>query len=150
MLVAALLLVGALLAEARSRRAGPPSVPADPALTPGVLNPDVTQATIGETICVRGWTATIRPPSEYTTALKVEQMRRLGREGGPADYQEDHLISLAIGGHPTDPRNLWPQPIERALDVDGFEIDLHDKVCAGELTLAEAQRREAALKHTKG
>src|SRR5215510_5854842 len=31
-----------------------------------VLNPAVTQATIGTTICVRGWTATIRPPPSYT------------------------------------------------------------------------------------
>ncbi|MGW4529241.1 hypothetical protein [Amycolatopsis sp. NPDC004378] len=33
----------------------------DPACTPGALNPDVTQASIGSTICVSGWTATIRP-----------------------------------------------------------------------------------------
>ncbi|MBV8598859.1 MAG: hypothetical protein JO017_08565, partial [Actinobacteria bacterium] len=35
---------------------------ASPTLTPGATNPDVTQATIGSTICVRGWTATVRPP----------------------------------------------------------------------------------------
>lgn len=42
-------------------------------LTPGVLNPDVMQATIGSTICTHGWTRTIRPPTEYTTRLKIEQ-----------------------------------------------------------------------------
>src|SRR3712207_3940055 len=56
-------------------------VVADRAHTPGALNPDVTQATIGSTICVRGWTRTIRPPSSYTSALKVEQLAEYGLEG---------------------------------------------------------------------
>ncbi len=40
---------------------------ADPRRTPGVLNPNVTQANIRSTICSRGWTSTIRPPVSYTT-----------------------------------------------------------------------------------
>ena len=76
------------------------------ALTPGVVNPDVTQASITETICRSGWTRTIRPPVEYTNELKLEQMKAYRRAGAPSDYQEDHLISLELGGHPTDPRNL--------------------------------------------
>jgi hypothetical protein len=122
----------------------------DPALTPGVLNPEVTQATIASTICVEGWTGTIRPPSSYTSALKEEQMAALGRPGAPSDYQEDHFISLGIGGHPTDPRNLWPQPYPRAREVDAIEVELHEQVCSGELSLAEAQRHEAELKHAHG
>ncbi len=62
----------------------------DPAKTPGALNPEVTQATIGTTICVRGWTQTVRPPQAYTLALKRQQIRvRLCRSsprrvrGGP-------------------------------------------------------------------
>lgn len=133
-----------------SRGESAPAVVADPVRTPGVLNPDVTQATIGDTICVRGWTATIRPPSEYTSALKVRQMREYGLTGSPSDYQEDHLISLGLGGHPTDPRNLWPQPYPRASRVDAIEVDLIRRVCDGELTLAEAQRRESELKHADG
>ena len=150
LLAAALLAVGSLIAEARSRDGGAPRAKADPMLTPGVLNPQVSQATIGETVCVRGWTGTIRPPSEYTAALKEQQTRERGLAGGPSDYQEDHLISLGLGGHPTDPRNLWPQPIERALEVDRIEVELHDRVCSGELALADAQLREAELKHEHG
>jgi hypothetical protein len=150
LVAAAVLFGGVLLVEARTRDGGAALARADPALTPGVLNPQVAQSTIGETICVRGWTSTIRPPSEYTSALKEEQMRERGLPGGPGDYQEDHLISLGLGGHPTDPRNLWPQPIARALEIDRIEVELHDRICAGELTLAEAQRREAALKHDHG
>jgi hypothetical protein len=77
-------------------------------------------------------------------------MREYGVGGSPSDYQEDHLISLELGGHPTDPRNLWPEPIERALKVDRTENELNGKVCSGELTLAEAQERESTLKHTDG
>lgn len=123
---------------------------ADPVRTPGVLNPDVTQETIASTICRRGWTRTIRPPVEYTNALKLRQMREYGETGPPSAYQEDHLISLELGGHPTDPRNLWPEPYPRAREVDAIENELNAQVCDGTLTLAEAQQRESALKHRDG
>ncbi len=151
--LAVALTVAALFVGALTRCGGgsaPAAVLANPALTPGVLNPDVTQETIGATICVHGWTRTVRPPSSYTSPLKVEQMAAYGETGSPSDYQEDHLISLELGGHPTDPRNLWPEPYPRAAEVDQIENQLNDKVCSGELTLAEAQRREAALKHEHG
>jgi hypothetical protein len=127
-----------------------PAVLASVTLTPGSLNPDVTQETIGSTICVRGWTKTVRPPVSYTTPLKLEQMQAYAEAGPPADYQEDHLISLELGGNPTDPGNLWPEPYPRAAEVDKIENDLNAKVCSGELALAEAQRRESELKHEHG
>jgi hypothetical protein len=118
--------------------------------TPGVLNPDVRQETIAGTICTPGWTKTVRPPTAYTSALKVEQMREYGLGGSPSDYQEDHLISLELGGHPTDRRNLWPEPRPHAEEVDRVENELNRKVCSGEITLAEGQRRESAMKHRTG
>jgi hypothetical protein len=118
--------------------------------TPGVLNPAVTQATIASTICRRGWTRTIRPPVDYTNALKRRQLSRYGLHGPPSGFQEDHLISLELGGSPADPRNLWPEPYPRASAVDQIENDLNHRVCTGSLTLAEAQRRESALKHSGG
>jgi hypothetical protein len=127
-----------------------PRFPASMALTPGVINPDVTQATIGTTICRSGWTRTIRPPTSYTNLLKGRQMQDYRERGSPSQYQEDHLISLELGGHPTDPRNLWPEPYPRAADVDQIENDLNAQVCSGRLTLEEAQRRESTLKHTQG
>jgi hypothetical protein len=123
---------------------------ADLARTPGVLNPDVTQANIASTICKHGWTRTIRPPTSYTNELKQRQMREYGVSGSPSDYQEDHLISLELGGHPTDARNLWPEPYPRAAEVDSIENELNAKVCAGDLSLDEAQRKESELKHTDG
>jgi hypothetical protein len=123
---------------------------ADPVRTPGVVNPDVRQANIHSTICRHGWTDTIRPPVEYTNDLKRKQMRLYGETGSLSDYQEDHLISLELGGNPTDPRNLWPEPYPRAADVDKIENELNAEVCSGQLTLAQAQQREDDLKHTQG
>ena len=123
---------------------------ADLARTPGVVNPDVTQANIADTICKHGWTRTVRPPTDYTNALKLKQMREYGVGGSPSQYQEDHLISLELGGHPTDARNLWPEPYPRAAEVDSIENDLNAKVCSGALSLDEAQRKESELKHTDG
>ena len=132
-------------ATAAGRLAGEP----DPALTPGALNPAVTEATIGTTICVSGWTATIRPPASYTTSLKVQQIARYGyTDTSTTAYEEDHLIPLQLGGAPSDPLNLWPQPYAARLpdgrDVgarvkDAFETLLKRQVCAGTLTLGAAQ-----------
>ena len=119
-------------------------------LTPGALNPDVTQSTIRATICVRGWTRTVRPPVTYTNALKVKGLAQYGLHGPLSAFQEDHLISLELGGNPTDPRNLWPEPYPRAAEVDQIENELNAAVCSGRLTLADAQRRESSLKHRDG
>ena len=145
---AVVLLVAALFVQHRAPAKS--GVVASATLTPGAVNPDVTQATIGSTICVRGWTKTVRPPVDYTNALKVKQMRAYHELGSPSDYQEDHLISLELGGNPTDPRNLWPEPYPRAAAVDQIENDLNAKVCNGALSLADAQLQESALKHRDG
>src|SRR5437868_10158846 len=98
--IAVLLLGVAMLMPHGSATKGP--YHADARRTPGVLNPDVAQANIATTICRSGWTRTIRPPTDYTNALKLKQMREYGVGGSPAQYQEDQLISLELGGHPTD------------------------------------------------
>lgn len=122
-------------------------------LTPGALNPAVTPATIHRTICVSGWTATIRPPSTYTTRLKGTQLVTYGFvDRAFGDYEEDHLISLELGGDPLSTANLWPEPhhirIANAIDVgsyskDAFENYLRREVCAGRMSLTTAQRRIA-------
>jgi len=119
---------------------------ADRRCTPGVTNPDVTQANIGQTICVSGWTATIRPPAGYTTALKRSQMPQYGETGPLSGYEEDHLEPLELGGAPRDPHNLWPQPWNGAQGAhvkDQTENALHRAVCSGAMTLAAAQAQIA-------
>lgn len=149
-LAAVALVLLALVLRLERHGAGGDAVLADPVRTPGVLNPDVTQATIGSTICVSGWTRTVRPPVEYTNALKLRQMRSYGEAGPPSAYQEDHLISLELGGDPTDPRNLWPEPYPRASQVDQVENELNAQVCSHALSLSSAQQRESSIKHTQG
>jgi len=107
---------------------------------PGAINPRVTQADIAQTICVPGWTRTVRPPAAYTDALKRKQMAERHETGSPRDYEEDHFVPLEIGGHPTDPRNLWPQPIREARLKDRLEQALNKAVCGGKMTLAAAQQ----------
>jgi hypothetical protein len=49
-----------------------------PTHTPAARYYKVTQTTISDTICVTGWTKTIRPPESYTKALKKEQLTSYG------------------------------------------------------------------------
>ena len=117
-------------------------------LTPGAFNPAVTQATIHTTICVSGWTKKIRPPTSYTNPLKVSQLVTYGfADKKLADYEEDHLVSLELGGAPRSAKNLWPDPHHvkvGSLDLgsytkDALETHLKSLVCAGKLTLAKAR-----------
>jgi hypothetical protein len=126
-------------------------------LTPGATNPKVTPKTIHSTICVTGWTSSIRPPTAYTNSLKSRQLRTYGfADRNPADYEEDHLIPLELGGSPTDPRNLWPEPHHVVIaghdwgsyTKDGLEDILRHRVCSGEQSLASAQN-EIALNWVK-
>ena len=122
----------------------------DPRRTPGATNPAVNQSDIGSTICVTGWTATVRPSSTYTTDLKVKQLASgyaYRGDTATADYEEDHLISLEIGGSPTSVLNLWPEPYntpDGARVKDVVENKLHDLVCTGSITLATAQHAIAS------
>ncbi len=94
--------------------------------TPGAVDPEVRQDNIASTICVRGWTRTIRPPWQYTSALKRKQIREFGyADRRMGDYEEDHLVPLDLGGSPTDPRNLWPEPRTSA---DGWNANLKDEL----------------------
>ncbi|WP_232247399.1 hypothetical protein [Kitasatospora azatica] len=118
----------------------------DPSCTPGVLNPDVTQDTIDSTICVSGWTATIRPSTTYTNKLKAQGIIAYGySDTNMSDYEEDHFIPLELGGSPTSPLNLWPEPhyvtngTGTSSTKDGVETKLKRAVCAGTVTLADAQ-----------
>jgi hypothetical protein len=55
-------------------------------------------------------------------------------------YELDHIIPLAIGGHPRNLDNLGLQPWEEAKRKDRIEVKLQCLVCAGQVALANAQR----------
>lgn len=120
----------------------------NPRLTPGALNKAITQDTIKDTICNPKWsTKSIRPSTSYTNKIKRMTMNQYERPGTMADYELDHLISLELGGDPTDPRNLWPEKWNLIVDgedlgahtKDKVENFLHKAVCDGAVPLATAQ-----------
>src|SRR5690242_2891074 len=121
----------------------------DPRCTPGVDDRHVTQSDIGRTICRTGYTTTVRPPSSYTTDLKRRQLAAYGYYAGHSlrSYEEDHLVSLELGGSPRSAKNLWPEahaPKPGSYQKDTVEIYLHREVCEHKMTLAAAQHQEAS------
>lgn len=115
----------------------------DHACTPGSIDPRVTQANIKQTICVSGYTSTVRPPVAVTNKIKTDRMKAYGYTDSPTNYELDHLISLEIGGNPSDPANLWPEPYhipQGAHQKDQVENLLHKRICSGQITLQEAQK----------
>jgi hypothetical protein len=125
-----------------------------PITTPGVVNPRITQDNLPLTVCLVGWTDTIQPSVKYMEDLKKTQMHTLGyvipdlgatcmyASSNPACYQEDHRIPIEVGGHPTDPANLWPQRLTgifNANDKDELEFAVHAALCRGDLLLSHAQ-----------
>ncbi|MGI5508499.1 hypothetical protein [Streptomyces sp. CA-106131] len=115
----------------------------DSSCMPGAYNPDVTQSNIHSTICVSGWTATVRPPTSYTNPLKAQGIIDYGySDTNMADYEEDHLVPLELGGAPRATGNLWPEPYSRsqtAHSKDGVETKLKNADCAGTITLSSAR-----------
>lgn len=122
----------------------------DRSVTPGAVNRHVSQANLQSTICRSGYSQNVRPPSSYTTALKVKQLNAGYTDHGDetaSDYEEDHLVSLELGGNPKSVKNLWPEPIGSPVGgadtKDTLENKLHELVCNGELNLRQAQHDEA-------
>jgi hypothetical protein len=94
LLSGALLLTAPIASQATDASGLPNS-----SLTPGAINLNVNQSNIMSTICVSGFTKTIRPPANYTTKLKIRQLKSGYTFLGltlTKFYEEDHLIPLEI------------------------------------------------------
>jgi hypothetical protein len=77
----------------------------------------------------------------FTQHLKVVQISQLGyADTSTKSYEEDHLIPLELGGHPTSIKNLWPEPWNQAHKTDRIENFLNREVCSGRTSLAHARR----------
>ena len=105
------------------------------------LNPNVRQDNLETTTCLHGWTRTVRPPVSYTGDIKRRMMAEIGvpPEGEP-DVILDHRIPIVLGGSPEDPRNFMLQPADESRDKDRVEVCLARTVCAGLISLDQAQR----------
>jgi hypothetical protein len=121
--------------------------------TPGATNRAVRQATIGRTICVPGWTSSVRPPESVTEPQKRLAIAAYGHYDGstPSRYEFDHLIPLSLGGAVDSPRNLWPEPDYAHVSPGSYDLNPKDRleyklyrlVCDGRMSLASAQRQIA-------
>ena len=104
------------------------------------INPDVMPFTIQNTICIKGWTASVRPPVSYTNHIKKQRLHELGL---PLElignFQLDHKLPLSLGGSPDDIRNLVLQDHDEAGEKDAVERCLPAAVCSGTVNLHDAQ-----------
>ena len=108
------------------------------------LNPDVTQSTIQQTICIPGYTKQVRPAASFTRGVKNLLLKRDGLDPATASsYTLDHIIPLAIGGHSRKLDNLQLQTLDEAKRKDRIELKLQCLVCAEQVSLEQAQREIA-------
>ncbi|MDO8659482.1 MAG: HNH endonuclease signature motif containing protein [Candidatus Parcubacteria bacterium] len=107
----------------------------DKACTPGAIIEGVAK----EQICVSGYSKSVRNVSESTKNQVYLEYGVTSHTTG--EYEVDHLISLELGGS-NDISNLWPeaaQPVPGFHEKDKVENYLHAEVCAGRISLQEAQ-----------
>lgn len=130
----------------------------NPLLTPGVVDPRVTQGNLKTTVCRSGagpaqtWSEAERPTSSVTNQLKRLVAAGYGISPFiPEAWEGDHLIAIGVGGLPRDLtfegkklrliHNFWDEPREGG-DTDRkdkLETKLHFDLCAGRITLKQAQ-----------
>ena len=88
-------------------------------------------------VCHAGYSASVRPSEAEARAIKRQI---LGGFGNMRGYELDHIVPLALGGDPRDPRNLQLQPWDEAEIKDRLEWKLLKLACyRHQLTLPEAQ-----------
>jgi hypothetical protein len=114
----------------------------DPRCTPGSVDPAITQANIGATICRSGYTKTVRPPESQTERFKFDAAYPAYGVTDRTKTELDHLVSLELGGS-NDATNLWPETPPTPNPKDKVENALHEAVCSGRVTLAAAQQAVA-------
>jgi hypothetical protein len=137
--VALALLCALAVGSASAKNA--PRVPG-PALPKHRLTPGAHLPVGKAKVCKPGYSARVRDVPE---SLKDKAYARYHLKRVAYAYEVDHLVSLELGG------SNALKPLARALlrplgarTKDRLEGKLHALVCAGQLSLASAQRQEAA------
>lgn len=106
----------------------------------------MTQGNLSTTICMGGYTTSVRPPQSITGAEKTASAAAYGYTGSLHTGEYDHLIALELGGDPNSPANLWVEPNDRPSATstyntkDSLEARLKSLVCSGQMSLAAAQQ----------
>lgn len=108
------------------------------------LNPDVSQETIQQTICVKGYSATVRQSTTYTNPIKYRLMRQDGiPESESSGWALDHRIPISLGGHPRSLGNLQLLTAKENSRKSRIEVKLLCYVCVGQMPLSHAQQEIA-------
>jgi hypothetical protein len=119
--------------------ARPEGVPADVPVPDPVKTPGDVMTVDKDTLCVTGYTQTVR---DVSAATKGKVFISYGVDPArSSEYEVDHLISLELGGS-NDVTNLWPQPLNGqwgAKTKDRLENRLHFDICRGATTVEDAQ-----------
>ena len=108
--------------------------------TPG----DVFSEATPDTICVPGYTKTVRNVSE-NLKKSVYAAYGVSYPQPTGSFELDHLIPLALGGN-NESANLFPEaaaPVPGFKEKDVVEVYLQQEVCAGRAALATAQEQIA-------
>jgi hypothetical protein len=111
----------------------------DPACTPGDIIPTATK----EEICTPGYSQQVRNVPDREKEDDYAAYGIMSHSTG--EYEVDHLVSLELGGS-NDISNLWPEaasPKPGFHEKDKVENYLHEQVCSGAISLADAQREIA-------
>jgi hypothetical protein len=97
------------------------------------------------TVCVPGYSRTVRPPYDYAwRKFRVSVFRAYGI---PHEQWHDYtidLVPLALGGAPEDLRNVWPEPKDEAKRKDEVEDALVAAVCYRHTLSLQAARAAIA------
>jgi hypothetical protein len=123
----------------------------DRRVTPGAVDPNAVAdlsgkphmvAGVERNICAHDFrTGPIRGAIRNFAGLKKRACAEYGVRKCDASVEGDHLISIEVGGCPDCLTNIWPQPMAEARIKDHQVEDVLPKlVCAGKMTLAEAQK----------
>jgi len=123
-------------------RLGPPEIYPDSAKTPGLSTPASHRTTSPRTYAIQPGA---RARSAHLPATRIHSNKTrcsntatcILSSSNKSCYEEDHLISLENGGHPRDPRNLWPEPYNTQIDgqtigarqKDTVENYIHNAIC---------------------
>lgn len=124
----------------------------DPSCTPGSINPTVKLTTLKSksftTACVRDKATSAAKKKTQYAAYSLSSPKT--NTGAAQTCELDHLVSIELGGADTLD-NIWPQcgPPDNQLAQRYFKVKdrvenyLNVQVKAGQMTLADAQRRIA-------
>jgi hypothetical protein len=100
--------------------------------------PGATAKVKMDQLCAPDFAASLKPVSNWQRA---EALGRYGLRPDGFSGELDHLVPVSLGGS-NDPDNLWPFAASGSFTFEAKQalaIKVHDMVCAGKLSLKDAQ-----------